>query len=101
MVLAPFLKRMIVGSVMFFRGVLRLVSNRKHVLRILLSLELIIMSLIWRMVNLINMVEGESYFILYFLVFVVCEGALGVGLIVILIRSYGSDLFLSLNLTQC
>jgi len=53
------------------------------------------------MVNLINMVEGESYFILYFLVFVVCEGALGVGLIVILIRSYGSDLFLSLNLTQC
>lgn len=92
---------MIIGTVIFIRGVLRLVSNRKHVLNMLLSLELIMVRFVWSIVNIINVAEGEHYFILYFLIFVVCEGALGVGLIVILIRSYGSDLFLRLNLTQC
>ena len=70
-------------------------------LNMLLSLELIMVRFVWSIVNIINVAEGEHYFILYFLIFVVCEGALGVGLIVILIRSYGSDLFLRLNLTQC
>nr|YP_001648737.1 NADH dehydrogenase subunit 4L [Antrokoreana gracilipes]ABC55889.1 NADH dehydrogenase subunit 4L [Antrokoreana gracilipes] len=91
----------LVGFMMFFSGFLGLVSNRKHTLNMLLSLEFVVLSLAWALVICVSYFEGESYFVLYFLTFAACEGALGLSLIVMLIRSYGSDLILSLNLTQC
>lgn len=89
-----------IGFVLVFRGLLTLVSNRKHVLNMLLSLEFIVLGLIWSII--LFLVLFNSYYVLiYFFVFAVCEGALGLSLVVILIRTYGNDLLLNLRLVQC
>lgn len=88
------------GLLILISGLMAFISNRKHVLNILLSLEYIILSLIWLMI--VCLMRANNYFIiLYFFVFVVCEGALGLGLIVVLIRGYGRDLVINLSLVQC
>jgi NADH-ubiquinone oxidoreductase chain 4L len=43
----------------------------------------------------------EDYFLLYMFAIAACEGALGLSLIVSLIRSHGGDFFFSINLIQC
>lgn len=89
-----------IGFMLVFSGLLALMSNRKHVLNMLLSLEFIILGLVWLMIMFLA-IFNNYYLLLYFFVFAVCEGALGLRLIVVLIRTYGSDLLLNLGLVQC
>nr|QOY24543.1 NADH dehydrogenase subunit 4L [Anabolia furcata] len=66
--------------------------NRKHLLIILLSLELIVLNLffyvyIYLLLNLMNSI----YFLVMFMVLTVCEGVLGVSILVYMIRVHGKD----------
>nr|NP_542492.1 NADH dehydrogenase subunit 4L [Thyropygus sp. DVL-2001]AAL18226.1 NADH dehydrogenase subunit 4L [Thyropygus sp. DVL-2001] len=82
-------------------GFFAFISARKHTLNMLLSLEFIMLGLVVGMVSLFSEIEVESYFILYFLTFAACEGALGLSIVVALIRTHGSDFFYSFNILEC
>lgn len=80
---------------------LAFISKRKHLLVTLLSLEgliLIIFGLIYY--NALNYISLQS-FLLVFLTLAACEGALGLSLLVGIVRSYGGDQFNSFNFLQC
>nr|YP_010895284.1 NADH dehydrogenase subunit 4L [Themira nigricornis]WJW73875.1 NADH dehydrogenase subunit 4L [Themira nigricornis] len=85
-------------SVLFFMGLFAFVSNRKHLLSMLLSLEFIVLSLFLMMFIYLNQMNYESYFSLMFLTFSVCEGALGLSILVSMIRTHGNDYFQSFNI---
>nr|UOU85067.1 NADH dehydrogenase subunit 4L [Micropterna sequax] len=66
--------------------------NRKHLLIILLSLELIVLNLffytyVYLLLNLLNSI----YFLVMFMVLTVCEGVLGVSILVYMVRVHGKD----------
>jgi len=75
----------------------RFVRNRNHLLLTLLTLE----GLILTVFSLMALVGANFYdlniFILFFLTFVACEGALGLSLLVTVIRTHGRDHVNSLN----
>lgn len=82
-------------------GVLIFVFNRKHLLSILLSLEYIVLSLFFLLFIYLNILRYQSFFILIFLVFRVCEGVLGLSILVSIIRTHGNDYFQRFNILQC
>nr|YP_009378994.1 NADH dehydrogenase subunit 4L [Cestrotus liui]ARI44195.1 NADH dehydrogenase subunit 4L [Cestrotus liui] len=77
------------------------VSNRKHLLSMLLSLEYIVLCLFLFLFIYLNLFNYESFFSMMFLVFSVCEGALGLSILVSMIRTHGNDYFQSFNILQC
>nr|YP_011004673.1 NADH dehydrogenase subunit 4L [Dercas nina]WPT28313.1 NADH dehydrogenase subunit 4L [Dercas nina] len=84
--------------VMFFMGNMIFVSKHKHLLIILLSLEFIVLSIYLMMMMYFLMMTYNMYMLMVFLVFSVCEGALGLSILVSMIRTYGNDYFNSYNL---
>nr|YP_010352954.1 NADH dehydrogenase subunit 4L [Tropostreptus severus]UOF70385.1 NADH dehydrogenase subunit 4L [Tropostreptus severus] len=82
-------------------GFFSFISVRKHILNMLLSLEFIMLGLVVGLTGVFMGVESESYFILYFLTFAACEGALGLSIVVALIRTHGSDFFYNFNILEC
>nr|YP_009229356.1 NADH dehydrogenase subunit 4L [Palaemon gravieri]ALT55346.1 NADH dehydrogenase subunit 4L [Palaemon gravieri]ANF05054.1 NADH dehydrogenase subunit 4L [Palaemon gravieri] len=85
----------------FICGLLAFVSERKHLLNALLSLEFIMVSIFWFMLGVIWCVGGDSYFLMFFLTLAACEGALGLALLVSVVRSHGNDSFNSLSILGC
>nr|UFZ13277.1 NADH dehydrogenase subunit 4L [Corydalus sp. 3 YLJ-2021a] len=86
---------------MFLCGSWVFVSKRKHLLLMLLSLEFIVVSLFMGLMVILSLYNYESYFSMFYLVFSVCEGALGLGILVSMIRSHGNDYFNSFNILKC
>nr|WKU84050.1 NADH dehydrogenase subunit 4L [Ocyptamus priscilla] len=82
-------------------GILIFISNRKHLLSMLLSLEYIVLSLFYLLFIYLNMMNFENYFSMVFMTFSVCEGVLGLSVLVSMIRMYGNDYFQSFNILQC
>nr|AWN56308.1 NADH dehydrogenase subunit 4L [Neomegalotomus parvus] len=82
---------------MFFIGVLTFSLARKHLLLTLFSLEYLVLVLFLVLLMFLLIYEHEYYFLLMFLTFSVCEGALGLGVLVKMIRSHGNDLLSSLS----
>nr|WFP43301.1 NADH dehydrogenase subunit 4L [Chloracris brunneri] len=76
-------------------------SNRSHLLAMLLSLEFMVLSMFLMLFVLLNLFENEIYFLMVFLSFCVCEGALGLSVMVLLIRTHGNDFFQSISILQC
>lgn len=74
-----------------FCGVVIFCSTRKHILLSLLRLEFIVLSVYFVLFLFILIYGLELYFVLIFLVFTVCEGALGLSLLVRLVRRHGND----------
>nr|YP_010586546.1 NADH dehydrogenase subunit 4L [Rhyacophila kando]UZZ44360.1 NADH dehydrogenase subunit 4L [Rhyacophila kando] len=96
-----FMKLIFLSVFMFIMSMMVFSFNRKHLLIILLMLEFMVLSLfILFMINLM-MMGSEIYFLMLFLVFSVCEGALGLSILVHMIRMYGSDYFQVFNLLKC
>nr|YP_010596805.1 NADH dehydrogenase subunit 4L [Sarcophaga fani]WAK85058.1 NADH dehydrogenase subunit 4L [Sarcophaga fani] len=91
----------VLSSVLFIMGVFTFVSNRKHLLSMLLSLEYIVLSLFLLLFIYLNMLNFEFFFSMMFLTFSVCEGALGLSILVSMIRTHGNDYFQSFNILQC
>nr|QLY90093.1 NADH dehydrogenase subunit 4L [Metalimnobia quadrinotata] len=82
-------------------GVMMFVFNCKHLLIMLLSLEFIVLSLFLFMLIYLNLYNYESFFSMLFLTFCVCEGALGLSILISMIRTHGNDYFNSLSILQC
>nr|ALO77596.1 NADH deshydrogenase subunit 4L [Scraptia sp. SCR01] len=82
---------------MFIMGLISFSLKRKHFLLMLLSLEFIVLFLYFSLyINFMNFFN-EFFFLMIFLTFSVCEGALGLSILVNLIRMYGNDYFQSFN----
>nr|YP_973150.1 NADH dehydrogenase subunit 4L [Cydistomyia duplonotata]ABH03689.1 NADH dehydrogenase subunit 4L [Cydistomyia duplonotata] len=86
---------------MFIMGVIVFVSNRKHLLSTLLSLEFMALSLFLLLFIYLNLYNFESFFSMMFLTFCVCEGALGLSVLVSMIRTHGNDYFQTFSILQC
>lgn len=86
---------------MFLIGRYTFVSNRKHLLISLLSLEFLVLRLFLLLFYYLNMNFMENYFLIIFLVFSVCEGVLGLSILVSIIRTHGNNYFQSYNLLIC
>lgn len=86
---------------MFLVGVIVFISNRKHLLRILLRLEFIVLSLFFFLFIYLSFLNYENFFRMIFLTFRVCEGALGLSILVSIIRTHGNDYFQSFRVLQC
>nr|QHZ87545.1 NADH dehydrogenase subunit 4L [Parafronurus sp. XL-2019] len=84
-----------------FCGVFVFISNRKHLLATLLSLEFIVLSLYSLLFLYLISLGLEMYFTMVFLTFAVCEGALGLSILVSMIRTHGNDYFQSFSVLQC
>lgn len=85
----------------FFSGVLVFVSNRKHLLITLLRLEFIVLSLFLFLFLFLSLYNYEIFFRIIFLTFRVCEGALGLSILVRIIRTHGNNYFQSFNTLLC
>nr|AWN56247.1 NADH dehydrogenase subunit 4L [Euborellia annulipes] len=83
---------------MFVFGLFSVASKRKHLLPILLSMEMMILAIFSNLVFLLNIMSLDFMFIMVFLTFAVCEGSLGLSILVSMVRSYGNDFIQNLNL---
>lgn len=86
---------------LFVIGGLVFISNRKYLLITLLSLEYIVLRLFLFIYIVLNFINSELYFSIVFLTFRVCEGALGLSLLVSLIRTHGNNNIQSFNILLC
>nr|QII42122.1 NADH dehydrogenase subunit 4L [Promalactis odaiensis] len=83
---------------MFIVGNMIFVSKHKHLLIVLLSLEFIVLSIFFFFLVMLSFIEYDMYMLMVFLVFTVCEGALGLSILVSMIRTHGNDYFQSFSL---
>uniref|UniRef100_UPI0030FDFA2C NADH dehydrogenase subunit 4L n=1 Tax=Neopanorpa longiprocessa TaxID=757038 RepID=UPI0030FDFA2C len=90
-----------VSIILLMSGIFVFSSKRKHLLVTLLSLEFIVLSLFMILFLYLNYYNYETYFSMVFLVFSVCEGALGLSILVSMIRTHGNDFFQSFSILQC
>nr|YP_010613572.1 NADH dehydrogenase subunit 4L [Rivellia apicalis]WAR64264.1 NADH dehydrogenase subunit 4L [Rivellia apicalis] len=91
----------IFSSLLFLSGVIVFVSNRKHLLSMLLSLEYMVLNLFFLLFLYLSFFDYSGFFSMMFLTFSVCEGALGLSILVSMIRTHGNDYFQSFNILQC
>nr|YP_011002224.1 NADH dehydrogenase subunit 4L [Picromerus viridipunctatus]WPO01485.1 NADH dehydrogenase subunit 4L [Picromerus viridipunctatus] len=81
-----------------FSGIIVFCSTRKHLLLSLLSLEYMVLSVFFSLFLVMYNYGYELYFTLLFLVFTVCEGALGLSILVSLVRNQGNDYLSSMSI---
>nr|YP_009740715.1 NADH dehydrogenase subunit 4L [Euparatettix variabilis]QID03677.1 NADH dehydrogenase subunit 4L [Euparatettix variabilis] len=85
----------------FFSGLYIFSSFRKHLLLMLLGLECMVLSVFYYIFLYLSFFGYVDYFLIIFLIFSVCEGALGLSVLVSLIRSCGNDYVFSSSLFVC
>uniref|UniRef100_UPI0030037DFD NADH dehydrogenase subunit 4L n=1 Tax=Chilo infuscatellus TaxID=236790 RepID=UPI0030037DFD len=91
------LNMLLLAIIMFVIGVMIFVSKHKHLLVVLLSLEFMVLSIFLEMIMVLNYIDFDLYFLMVFLVFSVCEGALGLSILVSMIRTHSNDYFQSFS----
>nr|UJG45341.1 NADH dehydrogenase subunit 4L [Aquarius najas] len=82
---------------MFICGLLIFCSLRKHLLLTLLSLEYLVVVFFFVFFCFLYNYESEYNFIIIFLTFSVCEGVLGLSILVSMIRCHGNDNLMNLS----
>nr|YP_009350464.1 NADH dehydrogenase subunit 4L [Macrotermes carbonarius]AQP27101.1 NADH dehydrogenase subunit 4L [Macrotermes carbonarius]AQP28809.1 NADH dehydrogenase subunit 4L [Macrotermes carbonarius] len=87
--------------IIYLCGVWVFCSGRKHLLITLLSLEFIVLVLYFSVYYYLCSFNFSLFFVVYFLVFSVCEGSLGLSILVSMVRSHGNDYFQSYSVLQC
>nr|YP_010954484.1 NADH dehydrogenase subunit 4L [Euparatettix tridentatus]WMV02049.1 NADH dehydrogenase subunit 4L [Euparatettix tridentatus] len=85
----------------FLSGLYVFSSFRKHLLLMLLGLECMVLSIFYYIFLYLMFFDYVYYFLIIFLIFSVCEGALGLSVLVSLIRSCGNDYVFSSSLFVC
>nr|QIZ12568.1 NADH dehydrogenase subunit 4L [Tonicia forbesii] len=75
--------------------------QRKHLLNSLLSLEMTMLSVFLTILSCSVNISNEGLFIFILLALAACEAALGLSLLVVLIRSHGNDYVSSLSIHKC
>nr|UOA67841.1 NADH dehydrogenase subunit 4L [Angerianus maurus] len=81
---------------MFITGLFCFSFLHKHILMSLLSLEYLVLCIFTFLSVFLSMNFSDIYIIMLFLTFSVCEGVLGLSILVTIIRSYGNDHIMSL-----
>lgn len=81
----------------FISGLIVFSSKRKHLLLILLRLEFIVLSLYINIFYYLRINNFDFFFIMIFLTIRVCEGALGLSILIRIIRIHGNDYIISLT----
>nr|YP_010490457.1 NADH dehydrogenase subunit 4L [Ibla cumingi]UWM12943.1 NADH dehydrogenase subunit 4L [Ibla cumingi] len=92
---------MLLSLVLYLGGFWVFVSKRKHLMNMLISLEYLVLSIFLLLVMATVSLGLDMYVGLLYLVAAVCEGSLGVGVMVSLVRSHGSDYMDSLSVLKC
>nr|AFY16789.1 NADH dehydrogenase subunit 4L [Dalcantha dilatata] len=82
---------------MMLCGLLVFCSTRKHILLSLLSIEFMMLSIFYLLFLTMLNYDYELYYILMFLIFSVCEAALGLSILVMLVRTQGNDYLSSIS----
>nr|UGS80421.1 NADH dehydrogenase subunit 4L [Lachesilla rufa] len=85
---------------MFLLGVYSFFVKSNFLLSMLVSLEFLSM-MIFVMLFVLLWGSLEKYLLMFYLTFCVCEGAFGLGILVSLVRSKGSDYLQSLAFLKC
>nr|ATC73055.1 NADH dehydrogenase subunit 4L [Cuerna sp. EMHAU-2015-Zz052311] len=79
-------------SYMFIFSIFSLIFIRKHLLLCLLSLEFMVLSLLFLiMIYCLKYSYSNFYLYVFMMTFYVCEGVLGLGVLVSMIRFHGND----------
>nr|AXS64948.1 NADH dehydrogenase subunit 4L [Elateroidea sp. 3 KM-2017] len=86
------------GVIFFFSGALSFCLKGSHFLMMLLSLEFITLSLYFTFYIYFYMFSCDYYFSMIFISMAVCEGAVGLSLLVSLVYSFSNDFFQSLSI---
>nr|WMC21098.1 NADH dehydrogenase subunit 4L [Japanagallia sp.] len=79
-------------------GLFCFIFIRKHILLCLMSLEFIVLYLLFFIFMYCMMYDYSFYLYILLMTFFVCEGALGLSVLVSMIRSHGNDYLNSLML---
>nr|WRO44867.1 NADH dehydrogenase subunit 4L [Stenothemus fukienensis] len=88
------------NNLFFFMCLISLIVltlKSKHLLLMLMSLEFLVIYIFFGLFIMMIQMNYEYYFIMVFLTMSVCEGTLGLSILVSLIRSYGNDYFQTFN----
>ena len=85
--------------VLFIGGVYSLIVRWKHILRILLSLELIILGIFLFLLTFI--ISNSIEVIVFYLIVVICEARLGLSVIIIRVYYYGRDFLVRYSMLRC
>lgn len=72
----------------------------KHLILTIIRLEFIIISVFFNIYIILIVLESNIYLIIIFLTISVCEGALGLSLIVLIVRFYGNDYLNSIRILK-
>lgn len=84
--------------IIFIIGNIIFVFQYKNLLITLLRLEIIVLSLYFFISIILSIENFNMYILIGFLVFRVCEGVLGLSILVLIIRRFGNDYFQRFNL---
>nr|YP_010502923.1 NADH dehydrogenase subunit 4L [Nephotettix virescens]UXD78700.1 NADH dehydrogenase subunit 4L [Nephotettix virescens] len=76
---------------MYMFSLISLMMIRKHIFLCLISLEFIVISLLMMMMYYSLMFLSSYYLMVIVMVFFVCEGVLGLSVLVNMIRCYSND----------
>nr|QCI09465.1 NADH dehydrogenase subunit 4L [Urolabida sp. FS-2019] len=82
---------MLILLIMLFMGTIMFCMTHKHLLQTLLTLEFLVLILFLMMFFMLLGLGYEIYLLLTFLIFTVCEGALGLAILVNIVRNSGND----------
>nr|CCI69377.1 NADH dehydrogenase subunit 4L [Metacrangonyx sp. 4 MDMBR-2012] len=82
-------------------GLVKFILNDNFVLISLLSLEYISLLMYLLMSMSLPLLGGEMYYLLYFLVMMICEGVLGLSLMILISFSHSSGLMKLYNSSSC
>nr|AXS65103.1 NADH dehydrogenase subunit 4L [Cerambycidae sp. 4 KM-2017] len=84
--------------VMMFSSMLLYSIKRKHLLIMLLALEFMVVGMFLGLSIYMNYLNFENFFCLIYLTMSVCEGVLGLSVLVLMIRTHGNDYIMSLSI---
>nr|YP_009370860.1 NADH dehydrogenase subunit 4L [Oecanthus sinensis]AQM39922.1 NADH dehydrogenase subunit 4L [Oecanthus rufescens]ARO75195.1 NADH dehydrogenase subunit 4L [Oecanthus sinensis] len=92
---------MMMYLLMYMSGLWVYCSKRKHLLIVMLSLEYMVMISYVLFLYLLGSMDYGMFMSMLYLVFSVCEGVLGLGILVSVVRFYGNDYFQSFVVLRC
>nr|APX39782.1 NADH dehydrogenase subunit 4L [Longitarsus exsoletus] len=82
---------------MFFSGIISFIFNRKHFLLMLLMLEFIVIIMYLNLFVYLSLMNYEFFFSMIFLTMSVCEGVLGLSILILMVRIHGNDYILTFS----
>jgi NADH-ubiquinone oxidoreductase chain 4L len=91
----------LIVTIAVVRGVFAFAKIRNHIISTLIRLEFASLSVYLYLFILLNEYSSENYLALVYLTFAACEGALGLSVLVSIIKSKGNDFIKTSNIIQC